>query len=107
MRVWNELYPVGIVRAVEVLVDPVIAAHLWLRGFAQEVHARLLGIASALAMIAGLTGANQVLPPVRSATVTRHHVVDRQVLRLLAAVLTRIVVPQKDLAASQFGHRMH
>src|SRR5688500_8181920 len=49
-------------------------------------------------MIARAASAHQVVPCVPATAVPRHHVVERQLLGLRAAVLAGVVVAQKDLA---------
>src|SRR3990172_1420599 len=72
LQVWIEAVEVAVRRPVRVLV---------------QVHVRLLRRAAGLAMVARLAGRDDVFPIVTAAPVTRKHVVQRQVSRLLAAVL--------------------
>ena len=62
-----------------------VAARLERR--AEQPEARLLERLAALAVVARLAGGDEVLPRVAAATMARHDVVERQVVRLAAAVL--------------------
>jgi hypothetical protein len=57
--------------------------------------------AARLLVVADTAGSDEVLPGVTPATVARHHVVDREVARLLAAVLAHVVIAHEDLAPGE------
>src|SRR5205823_2597686 len=54
-----------------------------------------------LAVVAVLTGGDEVLPRVPAAAVAREYVVQRQLTRLPAAVLARVAVAYEHLAPGQ------
>src|SRR5947209_16121339 len=57
-------------------------------------------------MIAATARAHQVLPAVLTAAVARYNVVEREIVGLDPAVLTRVVVAHEDLFTRKLGHRM-
>src|SRR5437762_13021817 len=63
---------------------------------AQERHACLGERAPALPVVARLAGGDDVLPDVLATAVTRHHVIERQVVTALPAVLAGVVVTDED-----------
>src|SRR5437762_4886776 len=63
---------------------------------AQERHACLGERAPALPVVAWLAGGDDVLPDVLATAVTRHHVIERQVVTALPAVLAGVVVTDED-----------
>ena len=60
---------------------------------------------AALAVVAGLARGDQVLPAVGATAVARHHVVERQVVGLAAAVLAGVPVAREDLATAELHAR--
>ena len=94
-----ELLPAVVI--VEVLAEQVIAVRLRLERKTTKVHVRLGQRFSAFTMVAGATGAHQVLPGVLSTTMSRNDVVERQIAGLHSAVLAGVVITNKDLAASE------
>ena len=64
-----------------------------------QAQARLLERLAALAVVAALAGGDEVLPGVTAPAMARHHVVERQVVRLPAAVLAGVTVTAEHLAA--------
>src|SRR5438132_453208 len=62
----------------------------------QERHACLGERAPALPVVARLAGGDDVLPDVLATAVTRHHVIERQVVTALPAVLAGVVVTDED-----------
>ena len=62
---------------------------------------RFLRCVAGLAVVAGLAGRDDVRPLVGAAAVAREDVVERQVSRLLAAVLARVAVAQEDVSAGE------
>ena len=97
LQLRDEFAPSLLVR--QVLREDMVGIGARLERLAQQVHPRFLGRAARLAVIAGLAGRNQVLPRVLAPTVPWEDMVERQVLRLLAAVLTGEAVAHKDLAS--------
>lgn len=67
----------------------------------REMHPGLMWCVSRLSVIAGDAGADHVFPRMRSAPVTRHYVVQGELLCFTAAIKAGIVVPQEDLFARQ------
>ena len=62
---------------------------------------RFLRRAPGLAVVAQLAGGHDVLPIVATPTMAREDVVQRQVSRLLSAVLTSEVIAQEDVPAGK------
>lgn len=106
LGIGNELHPGWVVRAVQVLVDPVVAADAWLARLAEERHAGLFRRPAALSVVAGLAGGDQVLPAMGTAAMARDDMVDSEVFGLFAAILAGVVVAQEQLATRQFRDRV-
>jgi len=68
----------------------------------QGIHAGLFRRHAAFEMVAARTGCDEIVPVRFAAQVARDNVVDRQVVRLPAAVLAGVIIPAEDLLASQF-----
>jgi len=62
---------------------------------------RFLGRAAGLAVVARLAGGHYVLPIMTAPTMARQDMVQRQVSRLLAAVLTREAVAKENVPAGK------
>lgn len=71
--------------------------------FADQVHARFIRRMVGLAGITLDTGANDILPSGRTATITWNHMVEVQILSLknFAAVLAGVLVALEDIVASE------
>ena len=67
-----------------------------------KFHVYFFHLASALAVIAVGTGSYDICPDMLTTHMTGRHVIDGQVALALSAVLAGIIVPAKDLTASQF-----
>src|SRR4029077_7025795 len=65
----------------------------------QERHPRLSERATALPVIARLARRHDVLPDMRTAAVTRHHVIEREVVPAPPAVLAGVVVADENFLA--------
>lgn len=65
-----------------------------------ERHLCLVEHLAALAVIAAPAGADEVVPGVLATAVTRHNVVDGEILAPDPAILAGVIVAEKDLAAS-------
>src|SRR5207244_5037525 len=68
-------------------------------GDAEELHLRLGERAPTLLVIARAARRDHVLPGVLAAAVPRHHVVEREVVAALPAVLAGVVIPLESLLA--------
>ena len=66
---------------------------------------RLRQRAAALAVVACSAGRNDVVPGVLAAAVSRHDVIQREVVTSLAAVLAGVVVALEDLLARELHDR--
>src|ERR1051326_2284536 len=97
----HELGPAREAFALQVLMEQVVAGSVRLCRRAPQVHVGFLGRPSALAVVAGPTGADQVVPAVPAAAVPRRYVIQRQVPRPHPTVLTRMVVADEDLASRE------
>src|SRR5687768_10669066 len=69
---------------------------------AQQLHMYFLYFAPTLAVITVRTGGYNVCPDVLAAHMSRCHVVYRQIALALSTILAGIIIPAKDLTASQF-----
>src|SRR5207248_1958112 len=72
---------------------------------AEKQHLRFGEGAATLLVVAVAARGDHVLPGVLSATMTRHHVIEREVVATLAAVLAGVVVALKDLFTRQLHDR--
>ena len=75
------------------------------KGLAAEGHFRFPGVFPAFAPVAGHTCCDQILPRMRSTTVPRNDVIERQVTHLTAAILAGKIVPAQDLSFRQRNTR--
>jgi len=66
-----------------------------------EPHACFIGCTPAFLVIAAETGSDNIVPAFLSAKRHRHHVIECEIFgwKLLAAVLTRVIVPRVDIRA--------
>src|SRR5690606_8234329 len=67
----------------------------------QQVHLRLLEGPAALAVVASGTGSHQVVPKMLTTQPAGHDVIDRQLGRVLSAVLAGVAVAAQDLTLGQ------
>ena len=74
-------------------------------GRVMQVHVRFFGVPSAFAVITSGAGRHHVCPDMLASQVSGSDVIHRQVAILPTAVLAGIIVPSKDLAASQLDAR--
>src|SRR6188508_2291923 len=77
----------------------------WLERRAQQAHPRLIHEAAALAVIAVFARSHEVVPRVCAAAMPRNDVIERQVVRLDAAVLAGVLVANEDFASAQTDAR--
>ena len=95
-QIWAPL----LIRAVaQPSLDRVIRSGVRPLGHGAQPHARLFRRAPTLTMVAAPAGAHEIFPAMSAATVARYDVVERQVVRLLAAVLAATLIPPEDLSA--------
>ena len=80
-----------------------IAVEPGLAGAGKQAHARFFGRAAAFAVVAVLTGRDQVFPGVSAAAVAGQDVVDGEFSRMHAAVLAGVAVTAKHFLAHQAG----
>ena len=85
----------------EVMPEERTRSGAWLAGLVSQHHPRLGERLAAFLAIARGARADNILPEVRAAAMTRHHVVNRQVIRLNAAVLANEIVAAKNGAARE------
>src|SRR5438132_11320608 len=72
---------------------------------ASERHPRFVQGPAALLVVAALAGRHDVLPGALTTTVPRDHVVEREVVAALAAVLAGVVVANEDFLARHLEDR--
>ena len=74
-------------------------------GGAAQFHIRLVGRAPRLGQVAALAGGHHIVPGIGAVVPARHHMVQGKPLRLDAAVLAGVMVPQKHLFFGQASGR--
>lgn len=82
-------------------VNDIIPDGRGLRGAANEIHFRFLGAATCFAVVAGLAGADHVVPIMLAAEMTRDNMIQGQLLRFLATVLAGVAIPNQYLSPCQ------
>jgi hypothetical protein len=73
--------------------------------FVQELHMSLFGGPSCFMTIAKSTSTHQIFPGMPPALMTGDNVIQRQLMTLLSAILTCIMIPIKNLHSGQFRLR--
>jgi len=72
-----------------------------LEGFVQERHVSFFRGPPPFVAVTARAGADQVLPGMGAAAMPGDYVIDSEGVRLLAAILTGVIVPPEDLAPGQ------
>src|SRR5829696_4790188 len=92
-------------RALDTTLDGVVAPGARLAWFLAQCHPRFGRELTPFAVVARLTGRDEIVPGVHSAPRARHDVVDGQVVTLPSAVLAGVAVADEDLTPRQLDPR--
>ena len=96
----DKLTPIGVIGNMP--AENVVGIYRRFLGHMEQLHARFFRTAAALPMIAGRACRDHVRPSMQPALIAWEHVIDGEAGLTTPAILACIIVPPKNLAASQF-----
>ncbi len=89
----QELAPFDVVAIAQPSLDGVVGADVGPARSGAQSHTRLFGRAAAFAVVTIPAGADEIFPAVGAATMAWHHMVERQIVSLLPAILETKSIP--------------
>jgi hypothetical protein len=95
----DELAPLHLL--LQIVVEGTVGVEGRPGGLADEVHVCFTRGATGLAVVAVLTGGDDVIPVVLAAAIAGEDVVEGEVTRAASAVLAGVAVAQEDIAAAE------